>query len=77
MVETSLTKRRAAMSKKKLRLRFVGLQPRTVRAYRLALAGFENFLNGQSVAHFRPNAAVNISAHVFKKVTQSPSPGTC
>ena len=41
--------------KKKTHLGFVGLQPKTVRAYRLALDNFLRFLGRRSIHHMRPS----------------------
>ena len=42
------------MGKKKVHLRFVGLQPRTLKAYRVALSNFERFLKKKSVKAYKP-----------------------
>lgn len=52
-----MTKPHAAMSKpKRMHLKFVGLQPRTLRAYRLALGSFLKFIQRQSIHSLSPSS---------------------
>lgn len=43
--------------KKRKHLRYVGLQPRTLRAYRLALSAFLKYLGRRSVSRIGPGSA--------------------
>ena len=72
---TLVTKLRAAMSKpKKKHLRFVGLQPRTLKAYRQALSSFLKHIDRQSVLSLSPSSLDKFLAEFINLAYQEGEP---